>query len=61
MHGGVTMLGKPPLDWVDFKRPFSAVHAALVCGGVGGDKALTCMADDNLPEGLIGIIVAPRP
>jgi len=61
VQGGVTMLGKPPLDWVDFKKPFAALHAALVCGGVGGDPALNCMADDKLPEGLIRIIVAPRP
>jgi hypothetical protein len=62
VHGGVTILGKPPLDWVDLKnKPFASLHAALVCGGVGGDKALTGMADDKLPEGLIRIIVAPRP
>ena len=61
VQGGVTMLGKPPLDWVDFKKPFAALHAALVRGGVGGYPALNCMADDKLPEGLIRIIVAPRP
>jgi hypothetical protein len=61
VHGGVTLLGKPPLDFADFKKPFAALHGALICGGVGGDKALTTMNDDELPEGLFRIIVAPRP
>jgi hypothetical protein len=61
VHGGVTLLAKPPTDFVDFKKPFAALHAALICGGIGGDRALTTMKDDTLPEGLFRIIVAPRP
>jgi hypothetical protein len=61
VNGGVTLLGKSPLDFVDFKKPFAALRAALICGGVGSDSALTTMADDTLSEGLFRIIIAPRP
>ncbi len=61
VHGGVTLLARPPLEFIEFKRPFGALHGALICGGVGGDKALTVMQDDKLPEGQFRIIVAPRP
>ncbi len=61
IHGGVTIIGKPPLDWVAFDKPFAALHAALVCGGLNGSPAVNGMSDDSLPEELIRIVVAPRP
>jgi hypothetical protein len=57
IRGGVTIIGKPPLDWVGFDKPFVALHAALVCGSLNGSPAVNGMSDDSLPEELIRIVV----
>lgn len=61
VNGGITVLAKSPLNFVDLKNdPFAALHSALILAGISG-SGLTCMEDKMLPEGLIRIIVAPRP